>query len=234
MSFATILELRRYQLHPGRRDDLIRLFDREFVESQESVGAQLIGQFRDLADPNQFVWLRGFADMASRAAALGGFYGGPVWQAHRAAANETMVDSSNVLLLHPAGIGHGFTEAMAPRPAIDAGRTAASLVAATIYRLRAPAEAGFAQFFEKRMAPALAEAGMPPIAAYQTLAAENNFPALPVRTDAPVFVSFARFSDRLAGLAGNGRPHMVAGLTDWLIEPPTGLRLAPTARSRLR
>ena len=52
---------------PGRRDDLIELFDREFVETQEAVGIQVIGQFRDLDDPNRFVWLRGFNDMSARA-----------------------------------------------------------------------------------------------------------------------------------------------------------------------
>ena len=31
-----IVELRQYTLHPGQRDVLIDLFDREFVESQEA------------------------------------------------------------------------------------------------------------------------------------------------------------------------------------------------------
>jgi hypothetical protein len=43
-----VLELRQYTLHPGKRDVLIELFDREFVESQEVLGMDLVGQFRDL------------------------------------------------------------------------------------------------------------------------------------------------------------------------------------------
>src|SRR6476646_230013 len=78
-----IVELRQYTLHPGKRDALIDLF-------------------RDLDNPNRFVWLRGFRDMRSRAQALKNFYGGPVWKAHCEAANATMIDSDNVLLLHPA------------------------------------------------------------------------------------------------------------------------------------
>ncbi|PYI99292.1 MAG: hypothetical protein DMF00_11300 [Verrucomicrobia bacterium] len=66
-----IVELRQYTLHPGKRDVLIDLFDREFVESQEALGMKIIGQFRDLDNPNRFVWLRGFRDMPSRAQALG-------------------------------------------------------------------------------------------------------------------------------------------------------------------
>jgi hypothetical protein len=94
-----IVELRRYRLRPGRREELIELFDREFVESQEALGMRILGQFRDLDRPDDFVWLRGFDGMASRPGALAAFYGGPVWAKHRDAANATMIDSDDVLLL---------------------------------------------------------------------------------------------------------------------------------------
>jgi hypothetical protein len=88
-------------LHPGRRDELIELFD-TLVEPQEDVGMHVLGQFGDFARPDRFVWIRGFADMASRPGALTGFYlDGDVWARHREAANATMVDSDDVLLLHP-------------------------------------------------------------------------------------------------------------------------------------
>src|SRR4249919_2491853 len=61
-----VLEFRRYRLKPGARETLVELFDREFVESQEGLGMRILGTFRDLDDPDQFVWLRGFDDMASR------------------------------------------------------------------------------------------------------------------------------------------------------------------------
>ena len=96
--FETVLELRRYRLHPGRRDELIALFEREFVEPQEAAGAHLFGLFRSGDD---FVWLRGFASLASRKAALEEFYFGPVWRRFREEANATMLDSDNVLLLRP-------------------------------------------------------------------------------------------------------------------------------------
>ncbi|HEY1385444.1 MAG TPA: hypothetical protein VGF43_17605, partial [Dongiaceae bacterium] len=43
-----VTELRQYTLHPGQRDALIDLFDREFVETQEDAGIRVMGQFRDL------------------------------------------------------------------------------------------------------------------------------------------------------------------------------------------
>src|SRR4029450_5728460 len=62
-----VVELRQYTLYPGRRDALIDLCDREFVESQEATGIVVIGQFRDMDNPDRFIWLRGFADMPARA-----------------------------------------------------------------------------------------------------------------------------------------------------------------------
>ena len=50
-----VVELRQYTLKPGSRDALIELFDREFVETQEALGMAVLGQFRDLDDPERFV-----------------------------------------------------------------------------------------------------------------------------------------------------------------------------------
>jgi quinol monooxygenase YgiN len=87
-----VVELRQYTLRPGQRDVLIDLFDRELVESQEADGMAIVGQFRDLDDPDRFTWIRGFASMPARARALASFYGGPAWKANSAAANATMID----------------------------------------------------------------------------------------------------------------------------------------------
>src|SRR5262245_19142049 len=99
---CAVVELRQYTLKPGQRDTLIKLFERHFVESQEAAGMTLVGQFRDRHRDDRFVWLRGFSSMESRHQALETFYGGPVWAAHRDAANSTMLDADNVLLLKPA------------------------------------------------------------------------------------------------------------------------------------
>jgi hypothetical protein len=103
--YETVLELRRYTLHPGRRDELIELFEREFIEPQEAAGAHLFGLFRSTASPDQFVWLRGFPSMAARKAALEAFYFGSVWRRFRDAANATMIDSDDVHLLRPVRRG---------------------------------------------------------------------------------------------------------------------------------
>src|SRR5438067_8059681 len=112
----TIVELRQYRLVPGKRDVLIDLFEANLVEPQEAAGMTVIGTFRDLDDPSKFVWLRGFPTMGERARSLAAFYGGPVWRRHRDAANTTMHDSENVLLLRPARAESGF--------AVDGGANA--------------------------------------------------------------------------------------------------------------
>ena len=235
-----ILELRQYTLHPGRRDDLIDLFDREFVESQEATGMRVVGQFRDVDAQQRFVWLRGFPDMEARARSLAAFYDGPVWALHRDAANATMVDSDDVLLLRPAGDRAGFV-LPSDRPAAGAPARPASLVVATIYPLRAPAARAFVRFFEERMCRPLIETGARPLATFETEAAENTFPRLPVRTGEDVFVWFASFETmedhrrHVAALAEMTawNDAVVPEMAPYLAAPPERLRLEPTARSLL-
>jgi hypothetical protein len=203
-----VFELRQYTLHPGRHDELVTLFDREFVETQEACGMRILGQFRDLDRPDRFVWVRSFPSMTARAAALTAFYGGPVWRAHREAANATMIDTDDVLLLRPVAgdfIMDGAVRDVSP----------SSLVLATIhYPAGHPDEGSLSKF------------GATVLGMGETEPAENNYPALPVRSEqASVwFASFPTESD----------------LAEWLRAAPAPpvrtehLRLAPTPRSLLR
>jgi NIPSNAP len=239
---SPIVELRQYELRPGQREALITLFDREFVDSQEELGIAVLGQFRDLDNPDRFVWLRGFETMPGRAEALSGFYGGPVWRASRSAANATMIDSDNVLLLRPASARSGFPAPGAARPTVRHTKSAASLVLATIYYRDRPFDDEFLDFFDSQARPALAEAGTEPLACLQTEYAENTFPALPVRAGEHAFVWFARFSsaaqasaceDRLSR-SDSWQRRALPVLSAMTTGAPERLRLAPTARSLLR
>ena len=236
-----IVELRQYTLHPGKRGVLIDLFDREFVESQEALAVKVIGQFRDLDNPNRFVWLRGFRDMPSRAQALKDFYGGPVWKAHRDAANATMIDSDNVLLLHPTTPTSGFSLGNKERPRVGASEVRSELIAATIYYFDAPVYAGFIEFFEKTVKPAMTDSGATVLAYLVTEHSENTFPALPVRQGENVFVWFARFNDpvayerHIAALTqfSRWRNEISKEPTRRLKREPEILKLSPTTRSLL-
>jgi quinol monooxygenase YgiN len=237
-SCCPIIELRDYTLHPGQRETLIDLFDRELVETQEAVGIRVVGQFRDLDRPDHFVWIRGFSSMAARAEALATFYGGPIWKAHREVANATMIDSSNVLLLAPVEPGEGFRRSGVLRPPRDATDRPASLCVATVCAFDGPVGDGFLRFFDQTVRPALEATGDAIEATLRTEPSENTFPALPVREGENVFVWFSVFSSvaahasHLAGLGrARGWQEIGPALRSWLAAPPQVFRLAPTARS---
>jgi hypothetical protein len=240
-TYSPILELRQYTLHSGKRDTLIELFDREFVETQEAVGMQVIGQFRNLDDPDQFVWLRGFNNMTARAQSLAAFYGGPVWKAHRDAANATMIDSDNVLLLRLAHPTSGFSLTQEHRPPPGSGATREGFVTATIYSFDAPVNSNFISYFENTIQPVLMEAGAPILAYFVTEDSPNTFPALPVREGENVFVWFAGFREEeayerhIAELAESKvwKEEILKSLKRRLKRKPEILRLSPTSRSRL-
>jgi NIPSNAP len=237
-----VVELRQYTLYPGKRDVLIDLFDREFIEPQEAVGIKVIGQFRDLDHPEHFVWLRGFRDMTSRAKALSDFYGGPVWKAHREAANATMIDSDNVLLLRPALPTSGFSLENMKRLPMGSDEVPTSLVVTTIYYFERPVAPDFINFFEHTLKPVVARLGATISAYFVTENSKNTFPALPVRTGEDVFVWFSTFQDSaayenyLAALSQSERwrGEVSVGLIRYVDRAPEILKLSPTARSRLR
>lgn len=241
LTYSPVVELRMYTLHPGRRDELIRLFEREFIEPQEAVGIQVIGQFYDLDDPNRFVWLRGFHDLSARAEALYAFYNGPVWKAHRDAANATMIDSDNVLLLRPPHGNRGFTFNDTKRPAPGSHAKQPGFVAATIYYFDEPVASGFIQFFENTIQPALEEAGASLLAYFITEDSPNNFPRLPVREGENVFLWFAGFPDQDGYKSHLSRQRestrwndeIESFLKKYLQGKPEILRLTPTPRSWL-
>lgn len=233
---CSVIELRQYTLHPGTRDIFLELFDREFVESQEALGSCVLGQFRDLDDPDRVVWWRGFRDMPARGEALTAFYTGRVWQAHRDAANACIIDSDNVLLLRPA---HGRMLAPDARPAPGFEAAGRGLVAATVYYFDAPVDAEFLDFFDQHIRPEVTAAGATVLVCLVTEASANNF-RLPVREGEHVLVWLAAFADAAAhdqylhvlARSAHWRDDIAPALSRCLMAPPEVLRLAPTARSR--
>ena len=173
-----VIELRQYTLRPGTRDAFAALFDAELAEPQEAAGMRVLGQFRDLDRPDMFVWLRGFPDMEARRRALHAFYDGPVWAAHRDAANGMMLDSDDVLLLEPAGTG------LFPDAGADAHRPGAAPAGGVVTVRVDPVEladtARFARRYASMVAPALHAAGGRPLTLLASLHAVNTFPRLPV------------------------------------------------------
>jgi hypothetical protein len=231
----TIVELRQYTLRGGKRDTLIAMFEESFQQPLEDDGIHVIGTFRDLDDPDRFVWMRGFRDVESRPQALSAFYDGPIWKAKRNAANATMLDSDNVLLLKPAAADAGFQPLL---------KTAAKdeIIGANIYYLGNVDAQAFTAFFDSVMRPRIEQLGAQPIARFVSADVPNNFPRLPVREHDRVFIWFARwpsadaesaFAYRFAALSG-WRDQTPEALFPALMRKPERLRLLPNAKSELR
>ncbi|MBQ1120660.1 NIPSNAP family protein [Streptomyces sp. B15] len=231
-----VIELRQYTLRSGRRDELIELFDREFVETQEEAGMVVLGQFRDLGDPDRFVWLRGFRDMAARHHALTAFYDGPVWAEHGPQANTTMIDSDDVLLLRPLSDQSAFNVSPSERP--QAGTSAPNrFVSATVWSFPPGRQEGTA-LIRDGLLPLLQKTGPAPLAALTSETAHNTFPRLPIRTGENVAVVLTSYPDESAY-----RRHLADVLAHPLAQEilrsiereqttaPRTLRLAPTGRS---
>ena len=226
-----VIELRQYTLKPGRRDDLIDLFEREFVETQEACGMTVIGQFSDLDDPDRFVWLRGFPDMAARLGALKAFYTGPAWRAHRNDANATMIHSDDVLLLRPLNDASGFGSGGRGPPA-TAGQDSPGVVVCGVHRLTGEGDP-LVECFRVELAPRLSEVGLTPAAVLHTHAGPNDFPGLPVREGETVLVWFAILPDRERADTALAAARRTPELGELFDGPLQIMRLQPTARSRL-
>lgn len=216
---SRVVELRRYLLVPGRRDELIALFERELLDPQEHIGMRVLGQFRCPENPDLFVWIRGFETMAGRPAQLDAFYNGPVWAEHADAANATMVDSDNVLLLRPL-LGED-------RDTVDpAARIEDRPLTLTIHPVLMTALSQAAQLIEMQLSERPERGGVVAVFASETV--PNNFPRLPVREDGAFVVSLESTAGSDAQLASAdptfGLPAAI------MAGEPEIINLVPTAR----
>jgi quinol monooxygenase YgiN len=234
----TVFELRNYAMQPGRRDELIELFDTHFTESQEALGSRILGSFRNLDDPNRWVWIRAFADMEVRQKALTDFYTGDVWKQHRTAANATIADVSDVFLLKPLS-GDAFANRGA-RPPVGATVFATTLVQASVYYVAPRGEEDFFKFFSAEVEPQLQAMNAAPLASFGTEHRPNSYPRLPIRSDT-VFVTLTRFESIAAHdahVADKDRStawRRIDGVIASRVSKPNETwRLQPSPRSSLR
>lgn len=229
-----VFEIRRYTVQPGTRERFARCFEAWFPEALEQAGAVVAGQFFERGRRDAFTWIRGYANMDVRAAALGAFYFGPVWKEHRQTMNEMIVDSDDVLLLRPYAPDRGVPI----RPAIDP--TAAPPAKGVVVAQILPAAPLRVDDLAREAAPHFARyraSGAKELALLVTHEAKNNFPQHPVRPDGPYLVWLGLVSDegafeKVRPLAEDAAASLAKGGT--LRGAAELVHLTPTDRSRLR
>jgi len=236
LSSFQVIELRRYTIKEGERENFIRYFETYFPEAFEQLGALALGQFRERGNASGFVWLRGFHNRFERPIANAAFYFGPLWREHSLKMNSLMKDSDNVLLLRPLAPD---TEVMV-LPAVDPvtekngvmGIAVAQILSLKIQPDKA-LSARLRRTFSSYRVPGVREAGI-----LVTLDAPNNFPQLPVRNDGPflVWLGILRDEESLKESFTTAAQRVAETLVSekLLRDKPELLVLEPTPRSRLR
>lgn len=222
----TLFEWRGYRAQPGRRDELVGMFEDVFLDAYQSGGARIVSTFRSLDDPSRWVWMRAFADAPARGPALRSFYGGDVWKRHADACNATIADIDEAMLLrevHPGAL------ASACAPPKGTARPA-SVVLVEVYPIAREREESFAVFHERELQPRLEQASARVVATLLSDHAGNSYPRQPVRAGS-VFVAISRFDSAAASgawIAASRSPPK-----EWLTAAVERERLAPCGRSGL-
>ena len=229
-----VIELRNYLLAESATADFIRYFEAHFLFSQRDEGMEPLGQFAVVGEPNRFVWIRGFDDMAARFRGLNGFYGGAFWQAHRDEANAMMREHHDVHLLRPLGSIDALTGGLAleDRASEPPGTLPphTGLVVVDFYRTDAGALGRLVDAFE-RVQPTLLAHGHQILGHFVAELTPNDYPRLPVIQDPALLVVLSAYRDREhhARLTTECR---TMGTT--VTAEVTTLSLRPTARSVIR
>lgn len=224
-----VVELRQFRTRPQRRDEFIELFERHLLVLHREAGATVIGHFRDLDHPDRFVWLRGFADMATRKTALKAVLSSDSWRVHRDAVRALIVDFDDLLLVRT----------FAARP--NGRQTgAAAIICATILSFAEPVDTRMAAVLAEETEQLLALLDGQQLGTFVSANSTNNFARMPIRDNVHAWVGLARLSSSAHATyrAVLEEPRVIDNLADKvgasLHGPPKLLKLAPCASSRLR
>jgi hypothetical protein len=185
-----VLELRNYVARPGQRDKFISYFETNFVDSQNALGGYILGQFRVKDADDNFFWIRGFNDMASRSRYLPEFYRGSFWKQHQNDANEMLLNNDNVYLLKPLSPSED-----SPDAAVNSNEFGSKKGLVVIdYYVANTRLKELVGFFKSKYLPLLKSNGVS-ITSWVSELAENDFPGLPVFQDKNLLVTITPFKD---------------------------------------
>lgn len=228
-----LFELRTYEMHVGRRDDLIDLFETVFFDAYEECGARILATFRDVDVADRWVWIRAFADANERGRALAAFYSSDAWRRLGKRANAAIRDTNNALLLRLSG--GAICDADIDWPFDE--RT--GLIVSSVQVAPSVDQSAHAAALANYALPLLRELGGEPFATLESDRSPNSYPRQVVRSQ-PAFAALTRFRSREEQEEFVRRReaswkwrHEIEPMLS-VASPPEIMRLAPTARSRMR
>ena len=93
-----IVEVRRYRIKPGKRDEFIKFFETRSIPALRDYGMRVLGPLVDVENPNAFVFLRAFPSLEARDSMKDAFYGSDLWTKELEAILMPLIDSYDVTL----------------------------------------------------------------------------------------------------------------------------------------
>ena len=76
---SRVAEVRTYKTKPGKRAEFLNIFRAKSIPAHEQIGMAIVGPFLSIEDPDAFVWIRLFPDLASRDPMKSQFYDGELF-----------------------------------------------------------------------------------------------------------------------------------------------------------
>lgn len=223
-----VLELRNYVTKPGQRDKFIAYFEANFIDSQNALGGYILGQFTVEGAEDNFFWIRGFSDMASRSRYLPEFYRGAFWKQRRDYVNDMLVNNDNVHLLKPLSLS-----ADAAVSSNEFGKKKGLVV--VDYYVANTRLKELTEFFRSKYLLFLKRHDISPTCWVSELT-ENDFPGLPVFQDKNLLVMITPYQDvaeyrlKLKQMHDDSGRKLAAELRE-IVTIRTTLLLHPTKKS---
>ena len=199
-----VVEFHEIRTEKFKSDKYLSLLEERLTAPLVAAGGVSLGQFRVENHPDWLFVMRGFASMPARRKALTAFHAGADWAAHRSESAD-LVRNAQVML----------TRTIAPADGIRPNRPGEQLVA-MISEVRFPEQIGNYHLWLRLL---LRKAGMDPVAAFATLEAVNDVPAVPVVKNRSQHIALMRSS--------GPPPELPAELRGMLRYAPEILPLAP-------
>jgi hypothetical protein len=199
-----IVEFHDVRTEPGAADRYLARVEIPISGHLTARGGGSLGQFAVARHPDRMLLFRGFPNMAVRQRALSCLHAESGWASRRAESAD-LVRSSEVMLMR----------AITPEAGVRPLRHGEELVA-LISELRFSEQIGSYHLWLRLL---LRKAGMDPIAAFATLEAVNDVPAVPVMRNRSHHIALMRIGGRV--------PELPAELRDMLRFSPEVLRLEP-------
>jgi hypothetical protein len=224
---SNYVELRIYPVQEGKQERFVEFFEEHYLESQEVLGMRIWGEFRDLDNAGQFVWLRGYDSMDQRLSGLQKFYTSPLWfETGSEAVSMLAGRARHVHFLEPISPEDGF-EANTMRPLLaseDPKADARGLLVATVFLVDEEIEP-LVETLRSTVVPVFEAAGGRQLGLFRSSSEPNNFPILPFIEDQNVVVLFASFDSRERYASVVLSKEMPQALEVFVLEPGRRSRL---------